>query len=145
MYWDGKKGERIFKERMQFNGYEVEDLRNDPEFWMIDCDFKVKSPYTGAVKYFEVKWDSLIHTTGNLYLELENIHSKQWNREGWWLHCEADYLAYGDAQINKFFVIPMKELRARVEELPTKIAHCGQESTGLLISINDIKDIIKTI
>lgn len=145
MYWDGKRGERIFRDRMRYNGYKVEDLRDDPEYWMIDCDFEITSPTTGAVKTFEVKWDSLIHTTGNLYLELENIHSKQWNGEGWWLHCEADYLAYGDQQVNKFYIIPMKELRARVEELPTRIAHCNVESTGLLISLDDIKDLYKTI
>jgi hypothetical protein len=39
----------------------------------------------------------------------------------------------------------MKELRARVEELNPKIAHCGSESTGLLISLDDIKDLYKII
>jgi hypothetical protein len=42
---------------------------------MIDIDFQLTSPTTGAIKYFEVKWDSRIHTTGNLYLETENIFS----------------------------------------------------------------------
>lgn len=76
MYWDGKRGERIFRDRMRYNGFGVEDLRDDPEFWMIDIDFQLTSPTTGNKRYFEVKWDSLIHRTRNLYLELENIHSK---------------------------------------------------------------------
>jgi hypothetical protein len=145
MYWDGKRGEHIFEERMRYNQYGVKDVRKVPEYWNIDIDYILTSPFTGAVKNFEVKWDSKIHTTGNLYLELENIFSKQWNGEGWWLHCEADYLAYGDAQTSKFYVIPMKELRERVESLPTRIAHCANESTGLLVSLKDIEDLYKTI
>ena len=145
MYWDGKRGERIFKQRMEFNGFGVEDLRDDPEFWMIDCDFRLTSPTTGNKKYFEVKWDSRIHKTGNLYLETENIFSKQWNYEGWWLHCKADYIAYGDSQTMQFYIIPREELVARVKELPTRIAHCANESTGLLVRLEDIKDLIKVV
>jgi hypothetical protein len=145
MYWDGKRGERIFKERMEYKGYSVKDERDNPECWQIDVDFTITSPFTGAVKKFEVKWDSKIHTTGNLYLETENIFSKQWNREGWYLHCEADYLAYGDSQTSTFYIIPMKELRERVEELPHRVAHCANESTGLLVSLKDIEDLYQIV
>lgn len=145
MYQDGKRGERLFKQIMESRGYQVIDERNNPEYWVKDIDFTVISPTSGLVKTFEVKWDARLHRTGNLYLELENIFSKQWNGEGWWPHCQADFLAYGDQQANTFYIIPLLDLRKKIEELPTRIAHCGQESTGLLVSLEDIKDIIQIL
>ena len=144
MYWDGKRGERIFRDRMRYQGFQVEDVRKDPEYWMIDIDFMITNPNTGNTRGFEVKYDSKIHTTNNLYLELTNIHSKQWNGEGWWPHCEADFLVYGDQQVNKFYVIPLLELRERVKQLNPKVAQCGWESTGMLVSLDDIRDLIIT-
>ena len=145
MYNEGKKGERKFQQIMESRNYIVEDMRDNPEYWVKDIDFVLTSPTSGLTKSFEVKWDARIHRTGNLYLEIENIFSKQWNGEGWWQHCQADYLAYGDQQANIFYIIPLLELRERVEELPTRIAHCGNESTGLLVSLEDIKDIVKIL
>ena len=139
----GRQGERTFKERMSANGYGVEDVSGNSEYWYRDIDFLITSPYTGAVKSFEVKWDTRINKTGNMYLEIESINSK--GGKGWYEFCEADYLAYGDAANNTFYVIPLLALKERVQELPQRIAHCGYESTGLLVSLNDIKDIIKII
>ena len=141
----GKQGERIFSSIMLNKGYTVEDVSNNPAYWDKDIDFLITSPFTGAVKGFEVKYDSRINTTGNLYLETESINSKQWNYEGWWQHCQADYLAYGDAKTKTFYMIPMEELRERVDELPARIAHCGNESTGLLVSLKDIEDITQIL
>lgn len=96
MYNDGWKGEMLFRNIMQERGYTVIDERDNPKCWEIDVDFTVTSPTSGLTKTFEVKWDARIHRTGNLYLEIENVFSKHWNREGWYLHCQADYIAYGD-------------------------------------------------
>ena len=145
MYNDGKRGERIFKNIMESRNYKVEDVREDPEYQLIDIDFVVTSPTTGLRKTFEVKYDARIHRTNNLYLEISNIFSKQWKGSGWYNHCKADYLVYGDQQVNKFYVIPMKKLRKRVEELPVKVARCGNESTGLLVSLDDIKDLYEIL
>ncbi len=70
-------------------------MSGNPDYWYKDIDCFCTSPRTGATKSFEVKWDSRINTTGNLYLELTNVHSK--GGRGWFSFCEADYLAYGDA------------------------------------------------
>lgn len=139
----GKLGEQIFSKRMRDMGYSVQDVSNNPEYWYRDIDFLIESPFTGAVKSFECKWDSRINKTGNLYLELESINSK--DGIGWFEFCEADYVAYGDAASRTFYIIPLLELKERIKQLPQRIAHCGYESTGLLISLNDIKDIYKTI
>lgn len=69
---------------MSARGYSVEDVSNNPDYWHKDIDFIITSP-TGAVKTFEVKWDGCINRTGNLYLELTNIHSR--GGKGWFNFC----------------------------------------------------------
>jgi hypothetical protein len=61
---------------MKEQGYEVEDVSGNPDYWPQDIDFIISSPTSGLTKTFEVKYDGRINKTGNLYLELTNIHSK---------------------------------------------------------------------
>ena len=139
----GREGELLFQTIMESGGYTVEDVSGNSEYWDKDIDFIITSPYTGAVKTFEVKFDSRINKTGNLFLETASAYSK--GGQGWFKFCEADYLAYGDSANRRFYVIPLLELKERVKKLPQRIARCGQESIGLLVSLNDIKDIIKIV
>ena len=140
---NGKLGEQLFQQKMQNKGYTVEDVSNNPDYWYKDIDFIITSPTTGAVKSFEVKFDSRINKTGNLYLELVNIYSK--GTKGWFDFCQADYLVYGDSLKQIFYVIPLEELRERVKKLPKRIAQCGNDSIGQLISLKDISDLIKIL
>ena len=142
---NGKQGEQLFARIMAAKGYSVIDVSNEPLYQIQDIDFIVTSSATGAIKTFEVKWDSCINRTGNLYLELTNINSKQWNGEGWFLHCNADYLAYGDAVSGQFYIIPVNELRIAADKVKYRQGQCGYESTGQLVSLNDISDITQTL
>lgn len=139
----GRQGEQLFKQLMELQGYKVEDVTNNSSYWNKDIDFIVTSPYTNEVKTFEVKTDTRINETGNLYLELEAIHSK--GGKGWFEFCQADYLAYGDANQNFFYVIPMAELRKAAAKLPYREAKCGQDSLGQLVAIKDILNIVSYI
>lgn len=141
----GKQGEQLFKKIMTERNYTVQDVSANPNYYDKDIDFIITSPTSGDTKTFEVKYDSRINKTGNLYLELTSINSKQWNGQGWWVHCKADYLVYGDAVSRQFYVIPLLELRKRVQKLPNRIAAFKNESTGLLVSLNDIKDITEIL
>jgi hypothetical protein len=51
---------------------------------------------------------------------LVNVNSQY--GDGWFEFCQADYLAYGDAITNTFYIIPMKELREKVKHMPKQIA-----------------------
>ena len=143
MNW--RDGEKLFAQRMIDKGYKVLDVSKNPDYFDKDIDFIVFSPATGLTKSFEIKTDTKIHKTGNLYLELSNIHSKQWNGEGWWKHCEADYLVYIDAARRKFYIIPLLELKERVEQSPKTYAQCGCDSIGLLVKLDSIKDIVQEL
>lgn len=138
---NGKYGENLFATIMKNSGYEVKDVSGVVEYFPKDIDFVITSPTSGLTKTFEVKWDTLIHSTKNLYLEIENPRSKQWNGDGWWLHCEADYLAYGDSYNENYYMIPLADLRDRVSHLPHRVGKTSDGSKGLLVSLNDISDI----
>ena len=136
----GRQGELLFKQIMAAGGYTVEDVTGNSEYWYKDIDFIITSPTTGLTKSFEVKWDSKINRTGNLYLEITSAHSK--GGKGWYQFCQADYLVYGDAVAKVFYVIPFGELKERVKQLPVRWAQCGQDSTGYLVSLEQIKDMV---
>ena len=139
---NGKQGEQLFTKRMKDKGYIVQDVSLDPFYWDKDIDFVVTST-SGAVKSFEVKWDTKINRTGNLYLELTNIHSR--GGKGWFEFCEADFVAYGDANAQVFYIIPLLELRQKIKGLPQRLVNCGDDSTGLLVSLRDIADIAQVL
>lgn len=136
---NGRIGEQLFAQIMKDQGYIVEDVSDNKDYWGKDIDFVITSPITGKTKTFEVKFDSRIHKTGNLYLEFVNINSKGGN--GWWKFCEADYLVYGDAVNRTFIVIDLQELRAKVERLHPQVAYCGNDSAGYLVNTRQIADI----
>lgn len=137
---NGRRGELLFSEKAQQCGYTVEDTTNNPQYFYKDIDFLVTNQ-EGIQKSFEIKWDSRISQTNNLYLELTNIHSKE--GKGWFKFCEADYLAYGDAVNEIFYIIPLQQLKDRVYKgkKSYRVARCGDDSTGILVNLDDIRDI----
>lgn len=139
---NGRQGELLFQQQMQNKGYTVEDVTDNPSYWSKDIDFIVTSPTTGAVKTFEVKYDAKISKTGNLYLELASKYS---GGAGWFEFCQADFLAYGDATTNTFYIIPLEELRKKLKSLPKRLAQCGTDSIGQLVSLTSIKDITQKL
>lgn len=143
MATNGKIGEKLFKQMMQAQNYEVKDVSDDSNYWYKDIDFIVTSPSSGLTKTFEVKYDNRINQTTNLYLELTNVHSK--GGRGWYEFCEADYLAYGDARAQCFYIIPFGALKERVKELNPRLARCDGDSTGLLVSLKDINDLVEVL
>lgn len=143
MTW--REGELLFQQAMRNKGYIIEDVSQNGNYFDKDIDCLITSPTTGITKSFEIKTDSKINTSGNLYLEIVNMNSKQWNYDGWWLHCEADYLVYIDAINSIFYIIPLLELRERVKKLPKRIAQCGNDSIGQLVSLKSISDITQIL
>ena len=140
---NGKQGEQLFQQIMESRGYTVEDVSNNPQYWYKDIDFIVTSSTSGETKTFEVKWDTKINTTGNLFLEYESLYSK--GGKGWFEFCEADFLAYGDAVTKVFYIIDMEQLRQAANNLPFRSARCGNDSIGQLVALKDIQEITQVL
>lgn len=138
---NGKQGERLCKQMLEEWGYSIQDVSLNPQYYF-KGDLLVTSPTTGVTKIFEVKWDTRIHKTNNLYLELSNTNSKAKNGLGWFKWCEADFLAYGDAMTKKFYIIDLKALKERAKEVPYITRSCGSDSVGQIISLKQIDDLI---
>ena len=138
---NGKLGERLFSELMQSKGYSVVDVSGNDQYFAKDIDFIITNSTTGNTRTFEVKWCEKIHKTGNLFLEIENPRSKQWSGEGWWKHCKADFLVYGDAVNRKFYIIPLLELRERVDAMHLQTRCTKDFSVGMILPKRLIEDI----
>lgn len=135
-----KQGEQLFAQKMIESGYSVKDVSGEPQFWKKDIDFMITSPTSGETKTFEVKWDSKINRTGNLFLETYSNGGK-----GWFEYCEADYLVYGDACARRFYIFPLLELRERVASKRHELGFCAGSSCGLLVSLDSVKDIAQVM
>ena len=139
---NGRQGEILFQQRMEAKGYTVEDVSANSNYYY-KGDFIITSP-TGETAIVEVKYDEKVHKTNNLYLEIINTYSNQ--ALGWFESCSADFLVYGDAVNQKFYIFSLKELRQRVQQLPKQYGYCGRNSVGLLVNIKSVQDlIIKTL
>ena len=136
----GKEGELLFSQIMSARGNDVVDVSNNPDYWPKDIDFIITSTL-GNTKSFEVKWDSRIGSTGNLFLEMRNPRSKIWSGQGWWPNCQADYLVYGDAANRIFYCFPLLELRERVKGLNMRYKITGDYSEGYLLPLDNVADL----
>ena len=114
-------GELEFKIQAQKQGYTVEYVGDEPEYWDKDIDFILNGKLA-----VEVKWDSWINTTGNLFIETVNPRSK-------------GGLAYGDSKNNKFYMIKMQDLRDYIEDHEPEYKICGDGAEGYLVPLKYVQ------
>lgn len=91
----------------QSNGWSVQDVTANPEYWDRDIDFVVSSGSQSLT--IEVKWDSRIASTGNMFIETVTDLDKC--KGGWFTFCQADYIYYGDSVNQLFYVFKTDDLR----------------------------------
>lgn len=125
-----QRGEALAMKCLTANGFEIIDRRNDPEYWKRDIDFTTIKD--GIEKQIEVKWDSKINRSGALFFEL--LTDIQWNRPGWAAYTEADYIFYGDAVQQLFYVFSVGDMRNYLKQHPgeyeTRIANDYDRRSG---------------
>ena len=133
---NGKQGEQLFYQIMRGRNYTVEDVREIRKYQLRDTDFILTSPTTGTVKTFEVKWDEKLNSTGNIFIEMINPRSH--NLDGWFEFIEADYLAYGDAISQKFYIINVEWLKSYFVEKKRRLFEykkCNDGAEGYLVPL----------
>lgn len=106
-------GEYELKWSLREHGYKVKDVSDNPAYYDKDIDLIATNIFTDITTSLEVKWDWRLAATGNLFIELENPRSP--GGRGWYIFCEADLLAYGDAINRIFYFIKVADLRNFIE------------------------------
>lgn len=124
------------------DGWIVEDVTKDSYYYDKDIDFLIqKNQQQFSI---EVKWDSRIGDTGNMFIEtytdLDNCI------KGWFSFCKADYLFYGDSQNQIFYVFSVSDLRQFIDsnsmehrKAPdyTKRGTLKKVSQGMIVPISE--------
>ena len=89
------------------NGWIIDDLTKCPQYFDKDIDFLAHSD--SEAHTIEVKWDSRIADTGNMFIE--TITDLDKSMAGWFEFCQAEYIFYGDSQNELFYVFKTDDLR----------------------------------
>lgn len=136
-------GEYELKISLREHGYSVKDVSNDPEYWDKDIDLIATNLFTNTVTSLEVKWDRRLTATGNLFIETKNPRSK--GGKGWYMFCEADMLAYGDAVNSIFYFIRLADLRNYIEahKDTLTVRTTADGSTGYIVPLTDIAALLE--
>lgn len=128
-----KYGESLLKQKLEAASYVVTDVSRSPEYWEKDIDFLVFNPRTVNLATVEVKWDTKISSTNNLYCEYRNINSN--GGKGWLAFSQADFIAYGDAAAQVFHFFSLNELKQYISNNQVKKTSCGSDSEGFLVPL----------
>ena len=129
------KGEQLVKEYLEQHGYSVIDVSKDQHYWSQDIDF-IAIKGTETIK-IEVKYDTWIHSSRNLFIEL--LADVDRNKCGWIDYCKADYLYYVDAVDNSCYVIALEDVREYLKIYPYQIKNHIEKnkfSQGALVNID---------
>lgn len=139
-------GEREAYDYLVSQGWEVKDLTECDAFFGKDIDFLISK---GRERhYIEVKWDYKIKQTGNMFIE--TITDIDANKDGWYEFCQAEFIFYGDARQQIFYVFQLEDLKEYIRKdfsyLESRKAadyNCrGQVkkiSQGLIVPIEDFR------
>ena len=105
-------GEQKAYDYLTGSGWKVVDLTKCSDFFDKDIDFLISK---GSERhYIEIKWDSRIASTGNMFLETTTDLDA--NKQGWFESCSAEFIFYGSARENLFYVFRLEDLRDYVKQ-----------------------------
>lgn len=139
-------GEKKAYDYLISSGWEVQDLTQCEAFFSKDIDFLI---IRGQEQhYIEVKWDNWIHQTGNMFIETTT--DLDFNKDGWFKFCRAEFIFYGDARNELFYVYRLDDLKAYIQEVYNSLqarkapdynrrGQLRKVSQGLLVSIDDFR------
>lgn len=131
-----KRGEQLVIDYLLENGYEVEDVSSNPDYFDKDIDLIATNPKTNGTAAIEIKTDSRISQTGNLYIEYSNIRSKHgW---GWLYFTKADFIYYIDEKEEVCYIMRRAELTKYVNSNTSRLkrASTNDGSSGYLLPLD---------
>ena len=137
-------GEKKAYDFLVSSGWKVQDLTQCEAFFGKDIDLLISRGQ--EQHYIEVKWDNWIHYTGNMFIE--TITDLDFNKDGWYKFCSAEFVFYGDSKNNLFYVYRFNDLKEYIKEEYSSLqarkapdynskGQLRKVSQGLLVSIED--------
>ena len=140
----GRFGEKFFEEKMKQQGLLTIDVSGNSSYFDKDIDFLVKNE-EGRTTTVEVKCDTRIHNTGNMFIEVSNPRSKGGN--GWFTFIQAEFLAYEDIINKTIYMLKVSDLKKYIAENESNLrtAFTFDGSKGYLINVNKVRDLIYCI
>lgn len=138
-------GEQKAIEYLTNNEWNVTDVTSCEEYYGQDIDLFI---YKHGQKHsIEVKWDSRIAETGNMFIETITDIDK--NKDGWFNFCCADFIFYGDSCNELFYVFSFTDLQDYVKhhsmeqrKAPDMNSYgkVKKVSQGFLVPIDDFRN-----
>lgn len=108
---NGNKGEGLILNwlKKQKSIIDIKDVTNNSKYFNKDIDF-IFTLKNGKVVTCDVKYDSSIVKTGNIFLE--TIKNNRTMVDGWFITSEADFIfiVFGGPD-DRFLTLPLKEAR----------------------------------
>lgn len=123
----GKRGEKAAAAALAQRGWRTTDLSDLPQYQKQDIDFRAEKGDTTFT--IEVKTDSVIAHTGNMFIEI-----KQGDKDGWYHYCRADILFYIDSTNKRIYCFSLNDLRQYINTHACATA-AHQQVVGTLVNI----------
>lgn len=140
----GKTGERIVLDFLKGQGYQVEDLSDDLDWQGADVDLSIEAA-DGKKVYGEIKTDTEMWMTGNIFLEISMERQNSGiTAEGWYSYSLADQLYYLCAGTGKLYVLPFAQLRSYVDDGHGKYVRFRNRTdsntvgSGVLLNVSEL-------
>lgn len=128
----GKKGETAAAAALAERGWRTTDLSDSPQYQKQDIDFRAEKDNINLT--VEVKTDSVINRTGNMFIE-----TRQGNHDGWYHYCKADIIFYIDSTNKRIYCFSLSSLRKYIDthSCPTAAHYDSyKQVVGILVNIN---------
>lgn len=145
-----KEAENKCYEYLINEGMEVIDVSDNSKYYKYGVDLIIKEPNDKEI-YIDVKADTVIHKTGNLFYELIEcfFNNKRDFKIGWTFNKYLYYIYYVDVINWTLYIIPLNKLNNFVynkEEFYCRlIPHKNYKTIGFLIPLTKIEHIITKI
>ena len=141
----GHDGETIVRHYFEKQGYKVADLTGDPDWQASDVDIQIEMP-DGSLRYMEIKTDTEMWKTGNIFLELSMERRNSGTvSEGWFTYSLANDLCYLCCGTSTLYVIPFEPLREYVRSGFGRFVRFKNPiddntiGTGVLVNIRELR------
>ena len=139
----GKRGERIFAKFLDCMKLEYDDVSDVREYQKQDIDFIVKCGESDLK--FEVKNDTRIATTGNIFFE--TMSNVDYSTNGCFNKTKADVMVIVSESESKLYMISSNALKKYVDENKSHLRFIsrvpGSNSCGYLVPVSKLGETIK--